>query len=117
MNNLGNADLIQQQFDLSQNLVSLIKELAQQGEALAQANYSYYRQKTSVAFRMKNDGLSATMIMQLIKGEPSVAVLMRERDIAEAKYKATQETINAVKLQIRMNDNQINREWSHVNGG
>jgi len=116
MNNLGSADLIQQQFDLSENLVSLIKELAKQGDALAQANYSYYRQKTAVAYKMKSEGYSATMIMQIIKGEPSVAVLMRERDIAESRYKATLETINVLKLQMRMNDNQISREWSNVNG-
>ena len=114
MSNLGNADLIQQQFDLSENLKQLIRELAKQGDALAQANYSYYRQKTSVVYRLKNEGLSATMINQIIKGEPSVAVLMREKEIAEARYKATQETINVLKLQMRMNDSQISREWNNL---
>lgn len=116
MNNLGNSDLIQLQFDLSERCDSLIQELAKQGDSLAQANYSYYRQKAITAYRLKDDGFSATMIMQIIKGMPEVAILMRERDIAEARYKATQETINVIKLQMRMNDSQISREWGNVNG-
>ena len=114
MSNLGNADLIQQQFELSERCDELIQELGRQGEALAQAQYSYYRQKTATAYRLKDEGFSATMIMQILKGEPTVANLMRERDIAKSRYQATLETINVLKLQIRMNDNQINREWSNV---
>ena len=111
MNNIGNPDLIQQQFAMSERGDALIRELAKQGDLLAQANYSYYVQKTKTAYRLKAEGWAATMIAVLLKGEPEVALLMRERDIAQSRYQATIESINMLKLQMRMNDNQIQREW------
>ena len=116
MNNTGNPDLIQQLFELSERCDELIKELAKQGDLLAQAQYSYYRQKAAVAFRLKDEGLPVTMIQQVLKGEPSVAILMRERDVAKSRYEATKETINVLKLQLKLSDNQIQREWSNVGG-
>lgn len=111
MNNIGNPDLIQQQFELSEMLGGAVKELARQGDLFAQAEYSYCVQKNKTAYRLKSEGYTSTMIQQLLKGEPEVALLMRERDIAKSRYKAAEETINMLKLQMRMNDNQISREW------
>ena len=111
MNNLGNPDLIQQQFDLAERCDELITELGKQGELLAQAKYAYYKQKNATAYRLKYEGFSATLIQQILKGEPEVAILMRERDIAQARYDATLETIYILKLRLRLNDNQIAREW------
>ena len=111
MNNLGNPELIQQQFEMSEQCDELIRELAKQGDLLAQAEYSYHTQKAKTAFRLKNDGMPTTMIQMVIKGIPEVAILLRERDIAEKRYEATKESINILKLQIRMNNEQISREW------
>lgn len=110
-NNIGNPDLIQQQLEMSARCDSLIRELARQGDLFAQAEYSYCTQKTKTAYKLKDEGYSATMIMQILKGEPEVAILMRERDLAKVRYQATMESINILKLQMRMNDNQISREW------
>lgn len=111
MNNMGSPDLIQQMFELSERCDELIKEMGRQGDLLAQAEYRYRIQKTKTAYRLKDEGMASTMISQVLKGEPAVALLMRERDIAKARYEATRETINILKLQMRMNDNQISREW------
>ena len=111
MNNIGNPDLIQQQFEMSEMLEGAVRELARQGDLYAQAEYSYCVQKNKTAYRLKNEGYSATMIMQLLKGEPDVALLMRERDIAKSRYKAAEETINMLKLMMSLADNQISREW------
>ena len=111
MNNIGNPDLIQQQFEMSEMLGDAVRELARQGDLYAQAEYSYCVQKNKTAYRLKSEGHSATMIMQLLKGEPEVAILMRERDVAKSRYKAAEETINMLKLQMRLADNQISREW------
>lgn len=111
-NNIGNPDLIQQQFELSERGDQLIRELARQGDLLAQADYSYYRQKAETAFRLKEvDKLPATMIPIVIKGMPEVALLLREKEIAESRYRATLESINMLKKQMAINENQITREW------
>lgn len=111
MNNIGNPELIQQQFEMSERGDALISELAKQGDLLAQANYAYYVEKTKTAYSLKDAGYSVTMISNVLKGEPRVALLMRERDIAQSRYQATLESINMLKLQMRVNDNQIQREW------
>lgn len=111
MNNIGNPELIRNQRELSERCDSLIKDMAKDGDYFAEAEYNYYLQKTKTAYRLQQEGLSGTMIATVLKGEPEVAVLMRERDIAKARYEATKEAINIVKLQMRMTDSQIGREW------
>ena len=45
-------------------------------------------------------------------GIPKVAEARFERDVAEAVYRANQEAINSLKLQLRLMDAQLSREWS-----
>ena len=111
MNNIGNPDLIRNQEELSRRCDELIKDMAREGDLAAQAEYNYYLQKTKTAYRLQDEGMSATMIGVVLKGEPEVAILMREMNISKSRYDATKEAINIVKLQMRMTDAQINREW------
>lgn len=111
-NNIGNADLIQQNFEMAERGDALVRELAKQGDLLAQANYAYYVQKRKTAYRLKAEGMAVTFIDTVLKGEPEVAILMRERDTAESRYRATLESINMLKKNMAMVENQIQREWS-----
>ena len=56
--------------------------------------------------------MPVTLIQQVVYGVPEVAQKRFDRDIAEAIYKANQEAINSIKLQIRVIENQISREFS-----
>lgn len=111
MSNIGNPDLIENQMVLSKRCNRLIVDMASEGEKFAKAEYEYQVQKNMTAYKLNNEGMSATMIQMIIKGEPEVAELMQKRDLAKAKYEAIKEAINIVKLQMRMTDSQINREW------
>ena len=111
MSNIGNPELIRNQFELSARCDELIEEMARQGDLYASAEYDYQVEKNKTAYRLQDEGMSATMIGMIIKGEPKVAFLMKARDVAKARYEATKEAINIVKLQMRMTDSQINREW------
>lgn len=51
------------------------------------------------------------MIDKVAYGIPSIAELRFKRDCAETIYKANQESINSIKLQIRILESQIEREW------
>jgi hypothetical protein len=51
------------------------------------------------------------MIDKVCYGIPSVAEARFKRDVAEAVYKANQEAINSIKLQIRILNDQLDREW------
>lgn len=39
------------------------------------------------------------------------SALRFERDCAEVFYKSAQEAVNSMKLQLRLLDNQLEREW------
>ena len=47
-------------------------------------------------------------------GIPSVAEARFKRDVAEAVYKANQEAIQSIKLQMRLIEAQIEREWGNA---
>ena len=51
------------------------------------------------------------MIQLTCYGVPDVAELRFRRDVAETVYQANKEAINAIKLELRLIENQIQREW------
>jgi hypothetical protein len=50
-------------------------------------------------------------------GIPEVAELRFKRDVAEAVWKANQEAIQSIKLQLRLLDAQLAREWATPQAG
>ena len=61
--------------------------------------------------KLRDEGTAIGVIDKICYGIPSVAEARYKRDIAETIYKANQEAINSLKLQIRIIDNQVDREW------
>lgn len=94
-----------------------IKELRKNGTAYAQAEYDYKVELSQKALKFKEGGMPVTLIQLVIYGDKDVAKKRFNRDVAEAVYKANQEAINSVKLQLRLIENQISREYSNVNNG
>lgn len=108
-------------YDLYQDLQQKVKELEVSVKALrktgtdfAQAEMDYKILLSQEAVKMRNDGTPVTMLPLTIYGLPEVAKLRFKRDVAETIYKANQESINSLKLQIRIIENQISREWSNT---
>ena len=55
-----------------------------------------------------------TIISDVCRGSAEIAGLRFERDCAEVFYKSAQEAVNSMKLQLRLLDNQLEREWGGV---
>ena len=51
------------------------------------------------------------MIDKVVYGVKEIAELRFKRDVADTVYQANLEAINSIKLQIRILENQISREW------
>lgn len=94
-----------------------LRELRKNGSAWAQAEHDYKVELYNQTMAMKNKGIAATIINIVCRGVPKVARLRLERDMAEVTYKANLEAINIRKLQCRLIDNQIAREYSNPNSG
>lgn len=67
--------------------------------------------------KLRDDGMAIGMIDKTCYGIPSVAEARFKRDVAETIYKANLEAINSIKLQMRLIESQLNREWGNANNG
>lgn len=104
-------DLIITLQDKIQELERSVKSLRKTGNEYAQANHDYKISVSKTALMLKEQGMPVTLIDKVIYGHPDVSELRLKRDMAEVLYKANQEHINATKLQIRLLESQIQREW------
>ena len=100
----------------TQELDKSIKSLRHTGTEYAEAERAYKVCLREHALRLRAEqDMPVTLIQQVVYGVPEVAEKRFTRDVAEAVYKANQEAINSIKLQIRIIDAQISREYSNVN--
>ena len=106
-------DLVGKINELNSELTQSIKLLRKNGNEYARAEREYQVAKAQTVLKMKDAGASITEINLSIKGQPEVAELLFKRDVAKVLYETNQEHINTVKLQLRLLDNQIAREWGN----
>ena len=91
-----------------------IKELAENGYDLATKEREYKIAVNQKALKLRAEDMPVTLINQVIYGYEEIAKLRFERDTAEVKYNANLEYINTIKLQIRILENQLSREWGNT---
>lgn len=95
-----------------QLLEASLRQLRQTGTAFAQAEKDYKILLRVECLKLRDDGVAVGVIEKICYGIPSVAEARFKRDVAEAVYKANQEAINTYKLEIRLIEAQMSREWS-----
>lgn len=88
-----------------------IRQLRKSGTDYATAERDYKILLRQECLKLRDSGMAIGMIDKTCYGIPSVAEARFKRDVAEAVYKANQESINSLKLQLRLLDAQISREW------
>ena len=82
------------------------------GREYSRADVEYRKVKAQEIAKLRLNGESVTLIGDLIYNAEEVQKALYARDEAEAMYKTAQENINAIKIQIRVLEDQINREWA-----
>ena len=105
------ADLF---FELQRKISELdkaLRDLRVVGEKCAEATNRYYDKKNDVAKSLHQLKYPVSMIQLVVKGEGEVPKLLYQKQIAETNYKYCIEKINAIKLEIRLIEAQLNREW------
>lgn len=89
-----------------------IKKLRETGTAYAEAERDYKILLRQECLKLRDDGMAIGMIDKTCYGIPSVAEARFKRDVAETIWKANMEAIASIKLQIRIIENQISREYN-----
>lgn len=106
-------DLITELRQLSRELDESIKLLRSNGIKAAQAEKDYKMLLRQECLKLRDEGMAIGLIDKTCYGIPSVAEARFNRDVAQATYKANQEHINIKKLQLRIVESQVNREWNN----
>ena len=96
----------------TKDLEKSIKQLRISGTNYAQAEKDYKVLLRQECLKLRDEGMAIGMIDKTCFGIPSVAEARFKRDVAEAVYKANLEAINSIKLQMRLIESQLNREYN-----
>lgn len=106
-------DLVNELYSKLQELNVSLKELRKSGTKYAQAEKEYKITLRQECLKLRDEGMAIGMIDKTCYGIPSVAEKRFQRDVSETIYKANLEAINTLKLEIRIIENQLEREWGH----
>lgn len=98
----------------SKHLDDAIEQLATNGIDLANKEKDYKIALNKKALELRAEDMPVTLINQVIYGYDDIALLRLARDTAQVKYNANLEYINTIKLQIRILENQMQREWGNT---
>jgi len=104
-------NLVQEIEQKKSELTQSIKLLRKNGEKLAACERDYKIKLRQEILKLRTEGTPVTLISQIIYGVPEVAELRFKRDVAEVMYQTNQEHINVIKLQLRLIEAQLQREW------
>ncbi len=109
---MADYDLWSEILSKTKQLDYSVKELRNSGTAYAEAEKAYKIKLRETALRLRSQDMAVGMISMTVYGVPEVAELRFKRDCCEAVYKANVEAINAIKLEIRIINEQLSREWT-----
>ena len=105
------SDLFEELQAKKKQLDASIRQLRKNGTEYAEAERDYKVLLRTECLRLRDEGMAIGMISLTCYGIPSVAEARFRRDIAKTVYEANQEAINSLKLQLRLIESQIQREW------
>ena len=88
-----------------------VKRLQGYGVDLAQKDATYKQALADKILELKETGMAVTILEKVANGCIPVNKYRRERDIAEVNFKACQEDLYNLRLQIRVLEAQIKMEW------
>lgn len=106
-------DLFNELQEKTKKLDNAIRLLKKTGSDYAKAYTEYRMALAKELVILKNDGYAITLAGDIARGKPEIAHLKFKEISCEAIYKANLESINATKLEIKIIQEQINKEWTN----
>lgn len=105
-------DLVNELNYKTQALDNAINQLGNRAREYAKAYTEYRVALAQELLKLKNEGYAITLAGDIARGKREIASLKFKEIETEALYKANLERINALKLEIKLISNQIDKEWS-----
>jgi hypothetical protein len=105
-------DLISEVLDKSKILDKAIGGLGSRGRDYAELERDYRMALNKKIIEERAKGTPVTIMSDICRGDAVVADLKFKRDCAEVMYKSCLEGINVLKLQVKVLESQIDREYN-----
>lgn len=109
-------DLLQELWRVNDLLTKALEQYKSRGLEYAKAYATYRKLVAQELLKLKAEGMPVTIAYDIARGKEEVASAKEQEIIAECMYKSCQEAINTFKLQIKILQEQINKEWENVQG-
>ena len=115
----GGIEFAQSWGDVLFNVVNIARDdlnkaltiAKERGIELAAAERKYRVEKRKAILQAKHNGEKISLIMELVNGDEVISQLRYERDVAKTLYASATEAINIYKLDCRLVEAQIARDW------
>lgn len=106
------SDLMLEAQDKAKQLDNTLSDLGRRGRDYAQAEKEYRMALAKKLLIGREKGTPTTILADISRGDEHVADLKFQRDCKEAYYRTALEGINVLKLELKMIENQIDREYN-----
>lgn len=106
-------DLLEQMEQLNNLLKMALGEYKKRGKDYAGAYATYRMKLAQELLRLKAEGMPVTIAYDIARGKEEIAKAKEYEIITECLYKSCQEAINTYKLQIKILQEQINKEYNN----
>ena len=104
-------DIVNELNEKCRLLDNSIRMLRKTGSEYAKAYTDYRVALAKELLILKDEGYAITLAGDIARGKPEIAHLKFEEISKEAIYKANMESINVLKLEIKILQEQINKEF------
>lgn len=105
-------ELWEEIIEIERQLDQALSTLRENGNKYCEAERKYQMAKSKEIMRLKSEGYPITLIPQVVKGIEEIANLDFERNTCEVVYKANQEALNVKKLELRVKESEVEREYA-----
>ena len=106
-------DLYNTLMQKSKELDIAIKSLRKTSKEYGDAYTNYRMELAKELLKLKDEGYAISLAGDIARGKPAIARLKLEEICKDGIYKANLESINAIKLQIKLLNEQLSREFSN----
>jgi len=100
----------------ARRLDECLKDLRTDGSKFAEARESYQVAKAVKEMALRAEGWGLTVLQDLALGDKQVALLRKQKDIAQTMYEASREALMVTKLKLRLLSEQYGKEFQNTRG-
>jgi hypothetical protein len=104
-------ELINQMLDKTNQMTGVITELKKRGRKMAEAEADYRSAVAQKILTLRAENFPVTIMSDVVRGDREISKLRLVRDIAKTEYDVANEMLQVLKLQVRVLQAEVEREY------